>query len=69
MGAPSKLTVIRKAVTLARVRQTLLLSWPRGGSGRIHDLITMTKLLKLQKIGQFPDETVRIKVGQIHYVT
>jgi hypothetical protein len=42
---------------------------PRDGSGRIHDLIALTKLLKLQRSGQFPDEPVRIKVGQIHYVT
>jgi hypothetical protein len=32
-------------------------------------LIAVTELLKLQKSGQFPDEPVRIKVGQIHYVT
>jgi hypothetical protein len=38
------------------------LSVPRGGSGRIHDLIALTELLKLQKSGQFPDEPVRIKV-------
>jgi hypothetical protein len=42
---------------------------PRRGSGIIHDLIVLTKLLKLQKSGQFPDESVRIKVGQIHNVT
>jgi hypothetical protein len=34
-----------------------------GGSGRIHDLIPLTELLKLQKNGQFPDESVRIKFG------
>ncbi len=31
------------------------------GSGRIHDLITLTELLKLKKNGQFPDEYVRPK--------
>jgi hypothetical protein len=25
---------------------------PRGGSGKIHDLIALTELLKLQKSGQ-----------------
>ena len=34
---------------------------PRGGSGRNHDQIALTELLKLQKSGQFPDEPVRIK--------
>jgi hypothetical protein len=65
MGAPSKFSVIRKAAPLARARPTLLLSWseiPRDGSGRIHDLIALTKLLKLKKSSQFPDEPVRIKV-------
>jgi hypothetical protein len=42
---------------------------PHGGSGIIHDLIALTKLLKLQRSGQFPDEPVRIKVGQIHWNT
>jgi hypothetical protein len=72
MGYPSKLSVIRKASAFVRARPTLCFTWvrqPRGGSGRIHDLIALTKLLKLQRSGQFPDEPVRIKVGQIHYVT
>ncbi len=30
--------------------------------------VVQTELLKLQKIGQFPDEPVRIKVGRIHHV-
>jgi hypothetical protein len=35
---------------------------PRGESGRMLPyLIALTELLKLQKIGQFPDESVRIK--------
>jgi hypothetical protein len=41
MGAPSKLSVIRKAAAFARARPTLLLAGqrqPRGGGGRIHDL-------------------------------
>ena len=32
------------------------------GSG---SLITLDELLKLQEIGQFPDETVKIEVAQI----
>jgi hypothetical protein len=27
---------------------------PRGGSGNTHDQMTLTELLNLQKIGQFP---------------
>jgi hypothetical protein len=72
MVVPSKLSVIRKTADFARARPTLFLSGqrqPRGGGGRIHDLIALTKLLKLQRSGQFPDEPVRIKVRQIHYVT
>ena len=42
---------------------------PRGGSGTGHGQIAQAELLKLQKSGQFPDEPVRIKVSQIHYVT
>ena len=40
-----------------------------GGSGSIHGQIAQAELLKLQKSGQFPDEPVRIKGAQIHYVT
>jgi len=41
---------------------------PRGGSGTDHGQIAQAELLKLQKGGQFPDEPVRIKGAQIHYV-
>jgi hypothetical protein len=41
---------------------------PSGGSGRVHCLIPQGELLKMKKNGQFPDEVVRIKGGQIHYV-
>jgi hypothetical protein len=41
---------------------------PRGGSGTGHDQVAEAELLKLQKIGKFPDEPVRIKGAQIHYV-
>jgi hypothetical protein len=72
MGVPSKLSVIRKVPPLQEPDKLFFLTGqrqPRGGGGRIHDLIALTKLLKLQRNGQFPDEPVRIKVGQIHYVT
>jgi hypothetical protein len=72
MGAPSKLSVIRKPAALQDPDQLCFLTGqrqPHGGSGRIHDLIALTKLLEMQRSGQFPDEPVRIKVGQIHYVT
>jgi hypothetical protein len=55
MGDPSKLSVIRKVVSFTRVRPTFFLAGqrqPRGGGGRIHDLIALTKLLKLQRSGQ-----------------
>ncbi len=42
---------------------------PRGGSGTGHGHVAQAELLKLQKSGQFPDEPVRIKGAQIHYVT
>jgi hypothetical protein len=41
----------------------------RGVNGTGHSWIVEAELLKLQKIGQFPDELVRIKGEQIHYVT
>jgi hypothetical protein len=34
----------------------------------VNGRIVQTELLKLQKIGQCPDEPVRIKVGRIHHV-
>jgi hypothetical protein len=37
------------------------------GSGKIHRSMTTAELLKMQKIGQFPDDLVKIKVSQIHY--
>jgi hypothetical protein len=40
----------------------------RGGSGTVSGWIAQAELLKLQKCGQFPDEAVRIKGAQIHYV-
>ena len=41
---------------------------PRGGSGTGHGRFTEVELLKMQKNGQFPDDPVRIKGVQIHYV-
>jgi hypothetical protein len=35
---------------------------PCGGSGTVHCCVVEGELLKLQKISQFPDESVRIKV-------
>ncbi len=72
IGAPSIFKLIRKAAALARVCRLFLLAGqrtPRGGSGKVHCLVAQAELLKLQKSGQFPDEPVRIKVWQIHYVT
>ena len=41
----------------------------RVGSGTDPYHFPETELPNLQKIGQFPDETVKKKVSQIHYVT
>jgi hypothetical protein len=41
---------------------------PSDGSGTGHGQVEKLELLKLQKSGQFPDESVRIKETQIHYV-
>ena len=37
-------------------------------SGTGHGRITQAELLKLQKSGQFPDESVRTKGAPVHYV-
>jgi hypothetical protein len=74
IGAPSKLRLIRKTTDLTRIFETRDLSieekvvrrkWKKPRSNWIEE----TELLKLQKSGQFPDESVRIKVGKIRYVT
>jgi hypothetical protein len=69
MGDPSKLTVIRKVAALSRIFPTLDLSVEEKvaplflfGSGTCHVVFAEFELLKLQKNGQFPDESVRIKV-------
>ncbi len=65
MDSPSTLSVIRKAAVFSRGRPTFFLvgqRQPRGGGGRIHDLIALTKLLKLQRSGQFPDEPVNLYI-------
>jgi hypothetical protein len=65
IGAPSILSVIRKAAALARVLPTFALRVDKkvhGGSGIVHWWISQDELLKLQKSGQFPDESVRIIV-------
>jgi hypothetical protein len=41
---------------------------PLGGSGT-GGSVPQVELLKLKKIGQFPDDPVKIKDTQIHYVT
>jgi hypothetical protein len=75
MDTPSKLSVIREAASLlSETRPGQPCFWagqrkPRGGSGTGHGRFAEAELLKLQKSGQFPDESVRIKVWQIHYVT
>ena len=58
IGSPSKIKSYPQCL-----RRT-----PCGGSGTGHDQFTQVELLKLQKSGQFPDESVRIKDTQIHHV-
>ncbi len=65
IGTPSILSVIRKVATLKRVLPTFLPGWTRtryDRSGIVHWWIVQDELLKLQKNGQFPDETVGIIV-------
>jgi hypothetical protein len=52
-------------ILILRLRRT-----PRGGSGTDHghESVAQVELLKLQKSGEFPDESVKIKGAQIHYV-
>jgi hypothetical protein len=78
IGAPSKLSVMRKAAALARMLATLDLyegerRKSRDGSGTGHGRFAQAELLKLQKSGHFPDEPVRMnrrmKVSQIRYGT
>ena len=54
---PSMFNVIHSTVSLPRMLPTLDLSCGTG-----HGQITQAELLKLQKSGQFPDESVRIKI-------
>ncbi len=53
---------------VAHFRFELVRGTPRVCSGTGHGLIAQAELLKMQKSGQFPDEPVRIKGSQIHYV-
>jgi hypothetical protein len=39
----------------------------RTPSGESERLIALAELLKLQEIGQFPDEPVKIEGAQIHH--
>ncbi len=39
-----------------------------SGSETGHGRFTQVEILNLKKNGQFPDDPVRIKVSQIHYV-
>jgi hypothetical protein len=42
---------------------------PSDGSGTGHGHVVEVELLILKNNGQFPDESVRINVVRIHYVT
>ncbi len=68
---PSHFRFTRKDVVLSRVQTTLL--WvvrrtPCGGSGTVHGHVPDDELLNMKENGQFPDDPVRIKDTQIHYV-
>ncbi len=63
IDAPSRLRLIRKAATVARMFPHFDFSIEEKAShGNTHDQIALTELLNLQKSGQFPDEPVRIEV-------
>ncbi len=68
IGLPSTLRVIRSVAPLVRMLPTFDLRTPCDGSGTGHGQITQAEVLKMQKCGQFPDESVKVKVAQIHCV-
>ena len=69
IDAPSILRVIRNTTSLVRILPTFdLRRTSRVCSGTDHGRIAQAELLKLQKSGQFPDETVRINDTPVHYV-
>ncbi len=63
IGVPSRLRLTRKTTSLVRVLSTSISARRTScdGSGRVHCLITQIELLKMQKIGQFVDDPVRMK--------
>ena len=67
IGAPSIFSIIRSAAASARMWPTLLLSCEENTAWRSERLITLAELLKLQEIGQFPDESVKIEGAQTHH--
>jgi hypothetical protein len=65
IGVPLTFSVIRKVVVFVRVLTTSTFGVSEnthGGSGIVNWWIPETEILKLQKSGQFPDESVRITV-------
>ncbi len=67
IDVPSRLRLIRKASAWQEYFLILISAskrTPRGESGSpmTPSLIPLTELLRMQKSGQFPDETVRIEV-------
>ncbi len=66
MDVPSKLSVIRKTVALARIFPTLDLIieenlMSHGGSGRVHDMFSQAELLKLQFVVVYYKSKTRVK--------
>ncbi len=71
-GAPSTFRVILSPAALARMLPTLDLSCEENDTCLKWNwslVDELAELLKLQRIGQFPDELVKIEGSQIHYVT
>ena len=69
-GVSSIFIVIRSAATLVRMLPNLDLSCEEKTTRwqwNSHWLIVQAELLKLQKNGQLPDESVRVKDTQLHY--
>jgi hypothetical protein len=66
IGSPSIFNVICSIAVLVRILSTLDLNCEENTT--ICSITYQETFLTLQNIGQFPDEPVRIKGVQIHYV-
>ena len=66
IDVPSILRLIRSVTFLTRMWSTLDLVVRRTPHGESERLIVLDELLKLEEIGQFPDDPLKIEGTQIH---